>query len=139
MHISHNFDCRCVNPDYCMALHYCIQLCYLLQMCIRINNIHLLITIFTALETHLYVSTRTEVQKPISAFGYISSDQGEPNSLLARQACQVHRLTPHRPRPQKDATVGLLIPSDGSSSQAKGAGILVSSCVTARRMALLVF
>lgn len=46
-------------------------------MCVRINNIHTVIIIFMALEEHLYSCMRTAVPKPISAFGYVSSDPGE--------------------------------------------------------------
>lgn len=55
-------------------------------MCIRINNIHVLITTFHSLEAHLYSMIRTGSQKPISAFGYISSDPSEstPNLQLLR-------------------------------------------------------
>ncbi|CAI8010064.1 hypothetical protein GBAR_LOCUS6673 [Geodia barretti] len=51
-------------------------------MCLRINNIHLLISIFPALETHLFCITRQEVMRPVTAFGYISSDVGDHLSPL---------------------------------------------------------
>ena len=43
-------------------------------MCLRINNIHLLISIFPSFETHLHSITRRELRRPATAFGYISSD-----------------------------------------------------------------
>lgn len=46
-------------------------------MCLRINNIHLLISIFPSLEAHLLTITRQEVTRPVTAFGYISSDLGD--------------------------------------------------------------
>lgn len=50
---------------------------YAMQMCVRINNIHLLIKVFELLEDHLYSCLRTALPKPITAFGYVSSDPGE--------------------------------------------------------------
>ena len=58
----------------------------LLQMCVRINNIHTLINIFESLEEQLYSCMRTALPKPITAFGYVSSDPGElsPRPLTDR-------------------------------------------------------
>ena len=55
-------------------------------MCVRINNIHTLIVMFKDLEEHLYSCMRTALPKPISAFGYVSSDPGElsPRPMTAK-------------------------------------------------------
>lgn len=53
-----------------------------LQMCLRINNVHLLITIFPTLEAHLYNTTRKETHRQVTAFGYISSDIADHMSPL---------------------------------------------------------
>ena len=38
--------------DYHMTI-----ICFLIQMCIRINNIHMIISIFPLLESHIYTTT----------------------------------------------------------------------------------
>ena len=62
------------------------------QMCLRINNIHLLISIFPALEAHLHSITRRALFRPATAFGYISSDVGDHPSPFG----PAHGHTPSR-------------------------------------------
>lgn len=71
-------------------------------MCVRINNIHTVINIFTALEEHLYSCTRTAMPKPISAFGYVSSDPGElsPRPMTGKSLAS----NPHHNLPENETT-----------------------------------
>lgn len=72
-------------------------------MCIRINNIHVLITIFHSLEDHLYSKIRTDSKRPISAFGYVSSDHSDttPNVNLLRS--KTNKPHPTRTRDRETA------------------------------------
>ena len=87
-------------------------------MCVRINNIQTMITIFEALEDHLYSCMRTALPKPISAFAYVSSDPGElsPRPMTDKSL----QSNPHHTRPDietasegpasiRDARRGMLI------------------------------
>ena len=71
-------------------------------MCVRINNIHTVINIFVALEDHLYSCMRTAVPKPISAFGYVSSDPGElsPRPMTDKSLVS----NPHHTIPENETT-----------------------------------
>ena len=73
-----------------------------IQMCVRINNIHTMINIFGALEEHLYSCMRTAVPKPISAFGYVSSDPGELSLRPMTDKSMVSN--PHHTLPENETT-----------------------------------
>lgn len=88
-------------------------------MCVRINNIHTVINIFAALEDHLYSCMRTAVPKPISAFGYVSSDPGElsprpmtDKSLMSHphHTLPENETTSEGPASVRDAHRGMLTP-----------------------------
>ena len=55
-----------------------IQYVFSLQMCVRMNNVHLLISSFTSLESHLHSSMYVTPVKPLTAFGYVSGGDGSP-------------------------------------------------------------
>ena len=87
-------------------------------MCVRINNIHALIVMFEELEEHLYSCMRTALPKPISAFGYVSSDPGElsprpmtDKSLQSNPICAVQDrdTTSEGPASVKDARRGMTV------------------------------
>ena len=71
-------------------------------MCVRINNVHTVINIFAALEEHLYSCTRMAMPKPISAFGYVSSDPGElsPRPMTDKSLAP----NPHHNLPENETT-----------------------------------
>ena len=74
-----------------------------LKMCLRINNIHLLISVFPTFESHLHSTTRKEPHKPATAFGYISSDVGDQSSPLHHPHASHYGVeTSLRPQADKD-------------------------------------
>ena len=86
-------------------------------MCLRVNNIHLLITIFPAFESHLYSSTRKEPHKPATVFGYISSDVGDHLTPLNHPRNSVGMSL----QSQADKDVrGLLVASSDQSAVPRG-------------------
>ena len=69
-------------------------------MCIRVNNIHVLITIFQSLEGHIYDLVRTDLKKPISAFGYVSSDHSDTSANYRLLKAKTNHPAPCRTHPQ---------------------------------------
>ena len=102
---------------------YCTcMFCGLFQMCLRINNIHLLISIFPAFEAHLYSITLKDTRRPASTlFGYLSSDVGDHLSLIhpARLPSQYGTRAPLQSQVNKEPR-GLLTTSSEHSLMPRG-------------------